>query len=87
MKSRKSESSRWEERGISWEADQHHAELIVEQLNSQDAKSITSPGSKEEEQRETATEAKRARMIEGNTIDSLEGEIWVRKQASQDDID
>ena len=78
---------RWEDAGISWEADQRHAELIIEQLDLKDAKPVTSPGCKEEERRATVTEAKRARMLEGNAIDEFVDDKWQRRRASQNDID
>ena len=78
---------RWEDAGISWEADQRHAELIIEQLDLKDAKPVTSPGCKEAERRATVTEAKRARMLEGNAIDEFVDDKWQRRRASQNDID
>ena len=39
---------RWEDAGISLDADQRHAELIIEHLGLQDANPVTSPGSQEE---------------------------------------
>ena len=72
---------RWEEHGISWEADQRHAELVVEQ-----ARPVTSPGSRDEERRETVSEAKRARMLDMDVVHELIDEKWERRRASQDDI-
>ena len=77
---------RWEENGISWEADQRHAELIVQQLGLIEARAVTSPGSKDEERRETISEAKRARMLEKDVVHELIDEKWERRRASQDDI-
>ena len=77
---------RWEEHGISWEADQRHAELVVEQLGLGEARPVTSPGSKDEERRETVSEAKRARMLDMDVVHELIDEKWERRRASQDDI-
>jgi hypothetical protein len=43
---------RWEEKGICWEADPRHAELVVRQLGLETASTVTTPGSKEEHRHE-----------------------------------
>ena len=50
---------RWEDRGISWEPDPRHAELIVQQLELQGAKAVVSPGSKDEEKKINLAETRR----------------------------
>ena len=39
---------RWTEQGIKYEADPRHAEIIIKDLNLDKAKSVTTPGTKEE---------------------------------------
>ena len=43
---------RWEDSGICWEADPRHAELVVKQLHLEDAKIVSTPGSKEDHRQE-----------------------------------
>ncbi len=47
----------WEEDGIAYEADQRHAQLIVEGMGMSEAKAVTTPGVNEEEPREDSEEA------------------------------
>ena len=47
----------WEDRGVTWEPDQRHAESIVQQLGLTDGKPACTPGSRDEE---------RAKVIAGS---------------------
>ena len=56
----------WTAQGISYEADQRHAELIVKDLGlGLESKSVTSPGVKEKEIDETPIDSGRARVYRG----------------------
>ena len=87
---------RWEKEGITWEADQRHAELVVEQLGLEKSKPVSSPGSKEDARREGMTERKRNRMIteadeESDNVDCIynmvDGEEPQMSAVTRDDIE
>ena len=58
---------RWESEGITWEADQRHAEIIIQQLGLEGSKPLSSPGCKEDTRRDKLAEKRRMRKIEEST--------------------
>ena len=83
---------RWEKAGITWEADQRHAELIVEQLGLEKSKSVATPGCKEDARRDALTERRRERAAEAKQDDidciyTFDGDDVKVERESRDDIE
>ena len=53
----------WTDHGIQYEADQRHAELLIEMLNLKDAKGVDTPGINESKSKNSARQASVAKTF------------------------